>query len=138
VKIKIIVNWGKILGIILAILFILISYQTIQHDYYLGIQQIRSFTNLQNNLKISIVSFNKTNIILSVENPLNISITIYNISGDYVYLQKPYIIPPHDSKEIILIVTNYSNLINNISNKTETLTISLGILNTTIDEVETL
>ena len=84
------------------------------------------------------VSFNKTNIILSVENPLNISITIYNISGDYVYLQKPYIIPPHDSKEIILIVTNYSNLINNISNKTETLTISVGILNTTIDEVETL
>jgi len=81
---------------------------------------------------------NKTNIVLSAINPLNLSITIYNITGNYVYLQKPYIIPPHDSKDIVLIVTNYSGLINNVSNKTETLTISLGILNTTIDEVQTL
>jgi len=132
------VNWGKIFGIIFAILFIFISFQTIKHDFYLGIQQIKSFTNAQNNLEISIVSFNKTNIVLSVNNPLNLSITIYNITGNYVYLQKPYIIPPHDSKDIILIVTNYSGLINNVSDKTETLTISLGILNTTIDEVETL
>ena len=137
-RIKIIVNWGKIFGIIFAILFIFISFQTIKHDYYLGIQQIKSFTNVQNDLKISIVSFNKTNIVLNVNNPLNLSITIYNITGKYVYLKKPYIVPPHNSKDIILIVTNYSELINNISNNTETLTISLGILNTTINEVETL
>lgn len=131
-------NWGKIFGVIFAILFIFISFQTIKHDFYLGIQQIKSFTNAQNNLEISIVSLNKTNIVLSAINPLNLSITIYNITGNYVYLQKPYIIPPHDSKDIVLIVTNYSGLINNVSNKTETLTISLGILNTTIDEVQTL
>ena len=137
-KIKIIVNWGKLVGILLAILFIYFSFHTLQTDYYLAIQQIRDLTSAQNNLVISTVSSNKTNIVLNVKNPLNISVIIYNITGDYVYLQKPYIIPPHSSKNVVLIVTNYLGLANNIKNNSESLTISLRILNTTISEVETL
>mgnify|MGYP001772512441 CR=1 FL=1 len=110
----------------------------LQADYYLAIQQIRYLTSAQNNLKVSFVSSNKTNIVLNVKNPLNVSVTIYNITGDYVYLQKPYVIPPNSNKNVVLIVTNFLGLANNVKNNNESLTISLRILNTTISEVETL
>jgi len=132
------VNWGKVVGILLALLYIFLSFNALQSDYYLAVQQIKSFIGLQNNLKISVVSFNSSTIILKAENPLNVSIIVYNITGDYIYLEKSYVIPPQGSENLALKVTNYNALINKINKNEETITISLRILNTTINEVETL
>lgn len=131
-------NWGKVVGILLALLYIFLSFNALQSDYYLAVQQIKSFIGLQNNLKISVVSFNSSTIILKAENPLNVSIIVYNITGDYIYLEKSYVIPPQGSENLALKVTNYNALINKINKNEETITISLRILNTTINEVETL
>lgn len=131
-------NWGKVVGILFALLYIFLSFNALQTDFYSAVQQIKSFIGLQDNLRFSVVSSNSSTIILKVENPLNVSIIVYNITGDYVYLEKSYVIPPQGSENLVLKVTNYNALINKINKNEETITISLRILNTTIDEVETL
>ncbi|QIW24663.1 hypothetical protein EWF20_11315 [Sulfolobus sp. S-194] len=131
-------NWGKIVGIILAIAFILLYISNIQNSYYEGIQQINSFSNVSNNLKFSIVSFNKSTLTINVKNPLNISIIICNISGKYLYLSKNKIILPYSSENFTLIITNFSGFVNNVNAKNETIIVKIKILDTVISEETTL
>lgn len=128
-------NWGKIIGLVLATVFILLNYQIIQNAYQNGIPQVHSLMSSTSNLNFSIISFNQSNIDIKVKNPLNVSIIICNITGEYIYLNKIVIIPPNSSKELILFITNFSSLVNNINNKNETIFITVNILNTTITEV---
>ncbi|BAB66688.1 hypothetical protein [Sulfurisphaera tokodaii] len=131
-------NWGKIVGIILAIIFILLYISTIQNSYYEGIQQINSFSNVSNDLKFSLVSFNKSSLIVNVKNPLNISIIICNISGKYLYLSKSKVILPYSNENLTLIITNFSGFVSNINAKNETIIIKIKILDTVISEETTL
>ncbi|BFH72136.1 hypothetical protein SJAV_00800 [Sulfurisphaera javensis] len=131
-------NWGKIIGIVLAILFIILYFPTLQSSFQNGVSQINSLSNITNNLKVSIISFNKSELIINVKNPLNVSIIICNVSGEYIYLNKIAVVPPHMSENVTLIITNFSNLVNNINNKNETITIKLRILETTVIEATTL
>lgn len=131
-------NWGKFLGIVLAVAFILVFIPNIEILFNYGTQQVSSLYNLQDSISASIISANSSYIVLQIKNPLNVSVDIINISGQYIYSLKPYTIPPHGSENITLKITDYSNFINNVNNNSEVLKVNLRILNTTLTEVQTL
>lgn len=127
-------NWGKILGLVGALIFILIYLNYITITFHYGILQVENLRLLKS-LNVSIVGANSSAIIVRINNPLNVSVTVCNISGKYLVFGKPIVIPPQTSKNITIGITNYQALVNQIKNNDEYISIKLKIQNTTITSV---
>jgi len=127
-------NWGKILGMVGALAFILIYLNYITLTFHYGILQVENLRLLKN-LNVSIVGANSSAIIVRMNNPLNVSVTVCNISGKYIVFGKPIVIPPQTTKNITIKITNYQSLVNQIDNNDEYILIKLKIENTTLTSV---
>jgi hypothetical protein len=127
-------NWGKILGMVGALAFILIYLNYITLTFHYGILQVENLRLLKN-LNVSIVGANSSAIIVRMNNPLNVSVTVCNISGKYIVFGKPIVIPPQTTKNITIMITNYQSLVNQIDNNDEYILIKLKIENTTLTSV---
>ncbi|PVU74982.1 hypothetical protein DDW11_04575 [Sulfolobus sp. SCGC AB-777_G06] len=127
-------NWGKILGMVGALAFILIYLNYITLTFHYGILQVENLKLLKN-LNVSIAEVNSSAIIVRVNNPLNVSVIVCNIIGKYIVFGKPIVIPPQTTKNVTIQITNYQSLVNQIDNNDEYILIKLKIENTTLTSV---
>ncbi|BCU71454.1 hypothetical protein [Stygiolobus caldivivus] len=127
-------NWGKIFGLIGAIILILIFFNNLRIELHYAVLQVSYFESFKN-LNVSIINANASDIVVKVTNPLNVPVTICNITGKYLAFYRPVIVPPLSEKNITIGITNYTALFSSISNKNEEIIVKLRIENTTIKAV---
>ena len=127
-------NWGKVLGLVGALAFVFAFFNTFHIIVKDSLHQFNQLKNL-GNLNITIVSFTESYLVVNVKNPLNVAVTICNVSGDYLVFHGPVTIPPLGDRNVTIVVTNYSGLLNKVRSNSEIISVKLRIENTTITSV---
>ncbi|BCS92268.1 hypothetical protein [Metallosphaera javensis (ex Sakai et al. 2022)] len=92
-----------------------------------GINQVFQLKDSLSQVKIRSVSSTQHNITLSLSNPFNVSMYVYNVSGEYIYLKNPIRVPPMGQGNFTLIITNPKAFYSLAQARQENITLYLGI-----------
>ncbi|AHC52548.1 hypothetical protein SUSAZ_07860 [Sulfolobus acidocaldarius SUSAZ] len=126
-------NYGKIAGLIAAIIFIIAMFFQIQGSVNNGIAQIEEYRNMLSSSSLSysikIVSDNQLD--LTVHNPFNLTMIIQNVTGQYIKFEHEVTIMPNTNGTFSIYITNSEGFLNNVENQNENVTIYMRLANTT-------
>ncbi|MBW9141152.1 MAG: hypothetical protein K1T65_05585 [Candidatus Aramenus sp.] len=129
---------GKGLGLLVFVVIVIVNF------YFLNVSQIfnqgvHQIMNLRNSLKNPELNFHfsENDVTVCVKNPNNFTITVYNITGNYMYLPKSVVVYPHAEENITPVVTDYQAFANEVSSGDYNVSIEMSFLglNVTFHEV---
>ncbi|QKR00062.1 hypothetical protein GWK48_06460 [Metallosphaera tengchongensis] len=100
-----------------------------------SVNQINQLRESLGKVKISSVSSSPKNITLSIYNPFNVSIYIYNVSGPYVTLDQPVKVSPNTTEDFVILITNPGSFYNLANARQENITLYMGLGNFNFTQV---
>ncbi|ABP94438.1 MULTISPECIES: hypothetical protein [Metallosphaera] len=92
-----------------------------------SVNQVFQLKDSLNQVKIRSISSTEHNITLSLSNPFNVSMYVYNATGQYVYLKSPIHVPPMSQGNFTLVITNPKMFYELAQARQENITLYLGI-----------
>ncbi|MCY0859791.1 MAG: hypothetical protein OWQ54_05110 [Sulfolobaceae archaeon] len=129
-------DWAKVSAIIaFIVIIILVGYYNQVYLYFLpSYTQIHNILST-NKFRIDRVIINSTGIYIEASNKMSETITIYNITGPDLWLQKVQVIPPNSIDNFRLSYSNLTQLEENIAKGVENVSITIGIGELNVTEV---
>ncbi|AAY80970.1 hypothetical protein [Sulfolobus acidocaldarius] len=126
-------NYGKIAGLIAAVIFIITMFFQIQGSINNGVAQIQEYRSMLSSSSLSysvkIISYNELN--LTVHNPFNLTMIIQNVTGQYMKFEHEVAIMPNTNRTFTIYITNSEGFLHNVENQNENVTIYMRLANTT-------
>lgn len=128
-------DWVKIVATLgaLALIIVVGYYNGIQQYFYPSYAQLKNV--LSQKFEIEKLTFNSSGIFLEVHNGLNGDVIIYNITGEYIWLPHPVVIPSNSTVTFRINYSNLTGLENNIEKGKEVVAIIIGLGRLNVTEV---
>jgi len=119
----------KLAASLLAVAFLIAAAVELNLRESLGesVQQILSVRQSLKNLSLKTVSETASNITFSLQNPYNLTIYVYSVTGPYVSLERPSVIPPLQNGTFTLKITNFSAFESLAKSREENITLLIGL-----------
>ncbi|MCI2413682.1 MAG: hypothetical protein MPF33_00285 [Candidatus Aramenus sp.] len=129
---------GKGLGLLAFAVIVIVNlyFLNVSQIFNQGVYQIMNLrTSLENpGLKFY---FSDNDVTVCVQNPDNFTITIYNITGNYMYLPKSIVVYPHSEENVTPVITDYQAFAKEVSSGDYNVSLEMSFLglNVTFHEV---
>ncbi len=129
-------DWAKVSAIIAFIIIIILAgYYNQVYLYFLpSYTQVHNLLS-ENKFRIDRVVINSTGIYIEASNKMSETVTIYNITGPDLWLQKVQVIFPNSTDDFRLNYSNLTQLEVNIAKGVENVSITIGIGELNVTEV---
>ncbi|AWR99245.1 hypothetical protein [Metallosphaera hakonensis] len=119
----------KLSAVLIALAF-LIAFVLLLNVKSLVLGSVKQITELKDSLfrvKIQTVSETQHNLTFSIYNPFNLSIHVYNATGQYVTLQKSVTVPPMETGNFTILISNSKEFYSLAQARQENITLYVGI-----------